>query len=454
MTKLTTGLKLKPTYEELMNKIIDDNIIQPKRTINLLDNQWFLDSFEFSELKKMALIDLERLDEGIRKQQLMEDEAKKIAKENGTATHAVMHEMRQPSVKTFYYEMSDGDKYEQAEEDAIDEAMNIEKEEEERKMNKVKKTIKDVKSNLLKSKPKTLANKIAMRKYKPSPDDDADTYEEIAPEQIPQKSVKQPKKKKTKKDSVKEAGTNIENKIVEKIENQILKKEGKQSKKEAKELKDELKLLKEERKYFNTGNPANDPKMQPKIIEKIAVRKKNKQDAKKEPKKEKKKQEREEVKTIIDNVPDKYDSKRRKVEKKKSDAEMKKTGDEIKVLYDKAAAKDEYRKISAEVAKQKQMEKITKGGSSSSSSVNVFGMRGSEAAPLPSQDLEAPSKMNMPRLMEILQHKANNNKLSKQGKSEYQDAKNNLLQNKADKDVKLKTLVVFRRIYKDEVYKK
>lgn len=221
----------------------------------------------------MALIDLERLDEGIRKQRLMEDEAKKIAKENGTATHAVMHEMRQPNVRTLFYDMSDGDRYDQAEEDAKDEAMNIEKEEEERKVKQVKKTIDKVKSSLINSVPNTLANKTAMGKYTPFPIGAAaaaaDMYEEMAPEEIQKTSFKAPKK--TKKDSVKEAGTNIENKIVDKIENKMLKKEGKLSNRE---IKRELKLLKEERKYFNTGNPDNDPKMQPKVIENIAVRKK------------------------------------------------------------------------------------------------------------------------------------------------------------------------------------
>lgn len=33
MTRLTTGLKLEPTYEELMNKIVDDNIIKPKKKL-------------------------------------------------------------------------------------------------------------------------------------------------------------------------------------------------------------------------------------------------------------------------------------------------------------------------------------------------------------------------------------------------------------------------------------
>ena len=82
MLKLTaSGLRLKPSYDELMNKIVSDNIIKPKKKINLLDNQALVDSYEFSELRKMALVDLERLEEGVRKQQLMNEEFRKIVKE-------------------------------------------------------------------------------------------------------------------------------------------------------------------------------------------------------------------------------------------------------------------------------------------------------------------------------------------------------------------------------------
>ena len=95
MSKLTaSGLRLKPSYEELMNKIVNDDIIKPKKKINLLDNQAFVDSYEFSELRKMALVDLERLEEGVRKQQLMNEDFRRIARENGTSTQAVKQEMK------------------------------------------------------------------------------------------------------------------------------------------------------------------------------------------------------------------------------------------------------------------------------------------------------------------------------------------------------------------------
>ena len=102
--------------------------------------------------------------------------------------------------------------------------------------------------------------------------------------------------------------------------------------------------------------------------------------------------------------------------------------------------------------KEKKLKQIEK--SSSSSGSNVFGIRGIEAQPLPNINLEAPSKMNLQKLTEILQHKANNDKLSKEGKSAFQKAKDNLLKNKGDAKIRTQTSLEFRKIYKDEVYKK
>ena len=90
MSKLTTGLKPRPSNEQLMNMITNDkDIIKLKKPVNFFDANNFLDSFEFGTLRKMAFADLERLDENMRKQQLLEEEAKKIARENGTSTNAV-----------------------------------------------------------------------------------------------------------------------------------------------------------------------------------------------------------------------------------------------------------------------------------------------------------------------------------------------------------------------------
>ena len=136
MSKLTaSGLRLKPSYEELMNKIVNDDIIKPKKKINLLDNQAFVDSYEFSELRKMALVDLERLEEGVRKQQLMNLEFRKIVKQSRTSTQAAKQKMKkQPSAKIFYYyNMADGDTDSESDDDALDEAMEIKKKRSERK---------------------------------------------------------------------------------------------------------------------------------------------------------------------------------------------------------------------------------------------------------------------------------------------------------------------------------
>ena len=89
------------------------------------------------------------------------------------------------------------------------------------------------------------------------------------------------------------------------------------------------------------------------------------------------------VENIIDKLPDAYDKKRRKVERKQADKKWEEEKKELKDRIEKYEEGLENKKIKAEERKQKQIEKLALGGSSSSSSSNVFGMRGIEARPLP-----------------------------------------------------------------------
>jgi len=161
-----------------------------------------------TDLRKMMFADLERLEEKMSKEQLIHEEAKKMAKQNGTSTNAVKQTIRQPSVQTLYYDMSAGDKFSNTQDDAMDEAMEIEKEEEEKKKHKVKKSIEKVKTSLQEGVPQTMAHKIAKGKYKPFPGGAAalaaDMYEtdgEMAPveEMTPIKKRKQTRSKNVKR---------------------------------------------------------------------------------------------------------------------------------------------------------------------------------------------------------------------------------------------------------------
>ena len=402
----------------------------------------------------MAFLNLERLDENIRKQELIKEEAKKVASETSIPARVVHNEMRRENRVPQYinFDLHDGDIFEDAYDQAMSDALEIEKEEEEKKRNKVNKTINKVKSSLNDSVPNTVANQMTSKTYKPFPIGaaalPADMYEtvDMTPEEVQQTYYKAPKK--TIKQNIKEVGANRENKLIDKVENTMMKKEGKQSRKE---IRQEAKMIKEQRKQLNIKE---DPIYNPKVLETIAVRKINKAANKQtKSKKQQKQEEQEQAKLIIDKVPDKYDAKRRKIEKKKSDANMRKELEDIRQLEAKQEAKDEYRKLKAEVSKQKRVEQLAQGGGSSSSS-NVFGIRGIEATPLPIPDLKPPSLMNLQHLRDILQHKSNNKKLSKQALIDYEKAKTDLLKNKSDSKIKLQTLSEFRRIYKEEVYKK
>ena len=167
-----------------------------------------------------------------------------------------------------------------------------------------------------------------------------------------------------------------------------------------------------------------------------------------------------EVESIIASVPDAYDEKRRKVERKKAD---KKWEEEKKELKDRIENYEESKRKqieNVEKRKQKQIEKLAQGGSSSSSS-NVFGMRGLEARPLPMPSAtepkiehKPPSQMNLNNLTEILQHSFNNNKLSSENINKFMKAQAELMSNKSNKTIKNKTLAIYKEIYKEDIYKK
>ena len=202
MSKLTTGLRVKPSYEQLMNKTLDDDIIKPKRPINLIDAEYITNSFEISNFKKMAFLDLERLDENIRKQELIKEEAKKVASETGIPARVVHNEMRRENrvPQSINFDLHDGDIFEDAYDQAMSDALEIEKEEEEKKRNKVNKTINKAKSSLNDSVPNTVANQMTSKTYKPFPIGaaalPADMYEtvDMTPEEVQQTYYKAPKK--------------------------------------------------------------------------------------------------------------------------------------------------------------------------------------------------------------------------------------------------------------------
>ena len=133
--------------------------------------------------------------------------------------------------------------------------------------------------------------------------------------------------------------------------------------------------------------------------------------------------------------------------------------EEKKELKDRIENYEERKRKQAENVekrKQKQIEKLAQGGSSSSSSSNVFGMRGLEARPLPMPsaiEQKAPSLMNLTNLTEILQHSFNNNKLSSENMSKFKKAKTEFMSNRSNKAIKNKTIATYKEIYREDIYK-
>ena len=126
----------------------------------------FNNTFEMSKFRMMNLLDLEKLEMNMRKQEMMRNEAKDISRETGIPAHVINNEMRseETKAKVINFDLHDGDIFNDAYEDAKDEAMEIEKEEEEKRAEKVRKVKSKISSSLSSSMPITVGQRIAKSK--------------------------------------------------------------------------------------------------------------------------------------------------------------------------------------------------------------------------------------------------------------------------------------------------
>ena len=137
----TEGLKPKLSYDQLMNTILDGGVIKTKKGTTLYDNRFFNDTFEMSQFRMMNLLDLEKLEENMRKQEMMRNEAKNLSRETGIPAHVINNEMRNEERKTkvINFDLHDGDIFNDAYEEAKDEAMGIEKKKKKNEQRKLEK---------------------------------------------------------------------------------------------------------------------------------------------------------------------------------------------------------------------------------------------------------------------------------------------------------------------------
>ena len=93
-TKTKHGLRLRPSYEELMNTIIEGDIIRTKKPINVFDANWLMSTPQLTQLRKDAFLDIQNLQLQIEKEQLLDMKAKEIARETGKDIREAREEVK------------------------------------------------------------------------------------------------------------------------------------------------------------------------------------------------------------------------------------------------------------------------------------------------------------------------------------------------------------------------
>ena len=77
------GLRVRPSYDQLMNEILEGDIIKPKKPINVFDANWLASTPQMTQLRKDAFLDIQNLEIQMKKEQLLDMKAKEIAKKEG-----------------------------------------------------------------------------------------------------------------------------------------------------------------------------------------------------------------------------------------------------------------------------------------------------------------------------------------------------------------------------------
>jgi hypothetical protein len=147
-TKTKNGLRVRPSYEHLMNAVIEDDIINPKKPINVFDANWLMSTHAMTQLRKDALLDIQNLEMKMQKESLLEMKAKEISRETGKDIREAREEVKPKQDTVKYYDISDGGRTNQAMDAAYYE---MELEDAERKRKEKEKTmeaVKKVKSDL------------------------------------------------------------------------------------------------------------------------------------------------------------------------------------------------------------------------------------------------------------------------------------------------------------------
>lgn len=159
--KTKNGLRVRPSYEQLMDAIVEGDIIRPKQPISVFDANWLMSTPQMTQLRKDAFLDLWNLEIQIQKQQLLDMKAKEVARETGKDLREARGELKPGTDEAVYYDISDGAKTDRAMDDAYFE-MEIEDAERKRKEEETTAAaVKKVKHFLKETAPNTLAHQLA-----------------------------------------------------------------------------------------------------------------------------------------------------------------------------------------------------------------------------------------------------------------------------------------------------
>ena len=169
-TKTKSGLRVRPSYEQLMNTILDGDIIKPKKPINVFDANWLMSTPQMSQLRKDAFLEIQNLQMKMEKQQLLDMTAKKIARETGKDIKEAREEVKPPTTKPEYYDISDGKKVDETMDDAYDEMVIKDAERKRKEEEKASSAAKRVKASLEGTVPNTMAHQMASASSSSQPD--------------------------------------------------------------------------------------------------------------------------------------------------------------------------------------------------------------------------------------------------------------------------------------------
>ena len=155
-----SGLRVRPSYEQLMNAIVDNDILNLKKVPNVFDANWLMSTPQMTQIRKDALLDVQNLQLEKDKQDLLNIKANEIARKKGIHT-AVAREGLKSKPTVEHYDISDGDKVQKTMDDAY---YDMELDEEDRKRKEAEKismAVKKVKQANEATAPNTIAHQMA-----------------------------------------------------------------------------------------------------------------------------------------------------------------------------------------------------------------------------------------------------------------------------------------------------